>query len=62
VLLVADLLAWTTTLGLSAHRNAEPKRLRLRPHRITGCGASSMCDASSDPVLTAVAARPEAPR
>jgi len=30
VLLAADLLAWTATLGLSAHRNAEPKRLRLR--------------------------------
>jgi hypothetical protein len=30
VLLAADLLAWTATLGLTAHRNAEPKRLRLR--------------------------------
>ncbi len=30
VLLATDLLAWTCTLGLSAHRNAEPKRLRLR--------------------------------
>jgi hypothetical protein len=30
VLLAADLLAWTATLGLSTHRNAEPKRLRLR--------------------------------
>ena len=30
VLLAADLLAWTATLGLSAHRNAEPKQLRLR--------------------------------
>ena len=30
VLLAADLLAWTATLGLSAHRKSEPKRLRLR--------------------------------
>ena len=30
VLLAADLLAWTATLGLTTHRNAEPKRLRLR--------------------------------
>ncbi len=30
VLLAADLLAWTATLGLDGHRNAEPKRLRLR--------------------------------
>ena len=30
VLLAADLLAWTATLGLSAHRKTEPKRLRLR--------------------------------
>jgi hypothetical protein len=29
-LLAADLLAWTATLGLGAHRRAEPKRLRLR--------------------------------
>jgi hypothetical protein len=29
-LLAADLLAWTATLGLNAHRRAEPKRLRLR--------------------------------
>jgi hypothetical protein len=30
VLLAGDLLAWTATLGLGAHRAAEPKRLRLR--------------------------------
>lgn len=30
MLLAADLLAWTATLGLTAHRKAEPKRLRLR--------------------------------
>ncbi len=30
VLLAGDLLTWTATLGLDAHRNAEPKRLRLR--------------------------------
>lgn len=30
VLLAAELLAWTATLGLAAHRKAEPKRLRLR--------------------------------
>jgi hypothetical protein len=30
VLLAADLLAWTATLCLTTHRNAEPKRLRLR--------------------------------
>ena len=30
VLLAADLLAWTATLGLTTHRRAEPKRLRLR--------------------------------
>jgi hypothetical protein len=30
VLLAADLLAWTATLGLTSHRKAEPKRLRLR--------------------------------
>ena len=30
VLLAADLLAWTATLSLTAHRKAEPKRLRLR--------------------------------
>lgn len=29
-LLAADLLAWTATLELSAHRRAEPRRLRLR--------------------------------
>lgn len=30
VQLAADLLTWTQTLSLSAHRRAEPKRLRLR--------------------------------
>ena len=30
VLLAGDLLTWTATLGLDAHRTAEPKRLRLR--------------------------------
>jgi len=30
VLLAAELLAWIATLGLEAHRRAEPKRLRLR--------------------------------
>ncbi len=30
VLLAADLLTWTATLGLGAHRTAEPKRIRLR--------------------------------
>jgi len=30
VLLAGDLLAWTATLGLDAHRTAEPKRIRLR--------------------------------
>ena len=30
VLLAADLMTWTATLGLDAHRTAEPKRLRLR--------------------------------
>ena len=30
VLLAGDLLTWTATLGLGAHRAAEPKRLRLR--------------------------------
>jgi hypothetical protein len=30
VLLAADLLAWTATLGLDTHRRTEPKRLRLR--------------------------------
>jgi hypothetical protein len=30
VLLAADLLTWTATLGLDAHRTAEPKRIRLR--------------------------------
>ena len=30
VLLAADLLTWTSTLGLGQHRRAEPKRLRLR--------------------------------
>jgi len=30
VLLAADLLTWTATLGLEQHRRAEPKRLRLR--------------------------------
>jgi len=30
VLLAADLVAWTQTLGLGQHRRAEPKRLRLR--------------------------------
>lgn len=30
VLLATDLLTWTQTLGLEQHRQAEPKRLRLR--------------------------------
>ena len=30
VLLAGDLLSWMATLGLDAHRSAEPKRLRLR--------------------------------
>jgi hypothetical protein len=35
VLLTGDLLTWTATLGLGAHRTAEPKRLRLRLFHVT---------------------------